>query len=649
MSPSHRRRAAASAVGALALVGGVLAGATPAQAAPTAGAASGVTVARSCAKPTAKNVMACFALRRTDIAAHPASANLAVSGLGPSDLQSAYKLGSGGSGATVAIVDAFDDPNAESDLATYRSNFGLPACTTANGCFKKVNQNGSTTGLPTADTGWAGEISLDLDMVSAVCPSCHILLVEASSASDTPLFTSINTAVSLGAKYVSNSWGGGETSSQTSTDSTYLNHPGVVITVSSGDNGTGAEYPASSRYVTAVGGTSLTRATSTSRGWTESAWNGAGSGCSGFDAKPTWQTVTTGCARRAEADVSAVADPNTGVAVYQTYGASGWSVYGGTSASSPIIASVYALAGTPGASDYPASYPYAHAGNLFDVTSGSNGSCGSPMCTAGAGWDGPTGLGTPNGTAAFTAAGGGTTVTVANPGSRTGTVGTATSLTLSASGGSSYTWTATGLPPGLSIGSTSGTISGTPTTAGTYTVTATATSGTVSGSTTFTWTISPSGGGGGCTASQLLGNPGFETGTASPWAATSGVVSTASGTTVAHGGSYFAWLDGYGSTHTDTLTQSVTIPSTCTSATLSYYLRVTTAETTTSTAYDTLTVKAGSTTLATYSNLNAGAYALRTFNLSSFIGTTVTISFSGTEDSSLQTSFLVDDTSLAVG
>jgi hypothetical protein len=547
-----------SALGALALIG---AASSPAQAAP----AKTVTFERSCARPAAKSVMSCFALRRTDIAAHPASANLAVSGYGPSDLQSAYNLGAGGSGATVAIVDAYDDPNAESDLATYRSNFGLAACTTANGCFRKVNQNGQANPLPSADSGWAGEISLDLDMVSAICPSCHILLVEASSAADTPLFTSINTAVSLGAKYVSNSWGGGEVSSQTSTDSTYLNHPGVVITASTGDDGTGASYPATSRYVTAVGGTSLSRNSST-RGWTESAWNGAGSGCSAYDAKPTWQTVTTNCSRRAEADVSAVANPATGVAVYQTYGASGWSVYGGTSASAPIIASVYALAGTPGASDYPASYPYAHQGNLYDVTAGNNGSCGAPICTAGTGWDGPTGLGTPHGTAAFAAGDGG--------------------------GGG--------------------------------------------------------GGGGGCTATQLLGNPGFETGSAAPWSASSGVVSSASGSTVSHSGSYFAWLDGYGSTHTDTLSQSVTIPSTCTSATLGFYLRITTSESTTSTAYDKLTVKAGSTTLATYSNLNPGAYALRTFNLSAFIGSTVTIAFSGTEDSSLQTSFLVDDASVSV-
>jgi subtilase family serine protease len=326
-------------------------------------------------------------------------------GLGPSDIQSAYKLGSGGSGQTVGIVDANDDPNAESDLAAYRSQFGLPACTSDSGCFKKVNEKGQASPLPAGDTGWAGEISLDVDMVSAACPSCHILLVEADSATIEDLGQSVNTAVTLGAKYVSNSYGATESGTETSSDSQYFSHPGVAVTASTGDSGYGASYPATGAGVTAVGGTSLTK-DSSSRGWTEAAWSGAGSGCSTDVAKPSFQSgVTTGCDKRGEADVSAVADPNTGVAVYQTYGGTGWAVYGGTSASSPIIASVYALAGAPGASDSPNSYPYAHASSLFDVTSGSNGSCSaSVQCKAGTGWDGPTGLGTPNGTAAFAGA-----------------------------------------------------------------------------------------------------------------------------------------------------------------------------------------------------------------------------------------------------
>ena len=237
-------------------------------------------------------------------------------------------------------------------------------------------------------------------------------------------------------------------------------------------------------------------------------------------------------------------------------------------------------------------------------------------------------------------------VTVNNPGSKTGTVGTATSQQMTASGGTgTYSWSASGLPAGLSINASSGLISGTPSTAGTYNVTVTATdTASASGSTSFTWTIS--GTGGGCTApGQKLGNPGFETGSAAPWSASAGVIDSSTGQP-ARTGSWKAWMDGYGSTHTDTLSQSVAIPAGC-SATLSFYLHIDTAETTTTIAYDKLTVKVGATTLATYSNLNKNTgYLLRSFNVSSFAGQTVTVSFSGVEDASLQTSFVIDDTSL---
>jgi hypothetical protein len=642
-------------IGTATAVAGLLASALATPAAQAAPTNPKTKFARVCATPKAK-FAACHAIKRLDVVEPAITPNATPSGYGPTDLRSAYALTASGSGAqTVGIVDAYDDPNAESDLAAYRTQYGLPACTTANGCFRKVNQSGATSPLPVANTGWAGEISLDLDMVSAICPGCHILLVEASTASMTNLGTAVNRAVTMGAKFVSNSYGGPESSSVTSYDSSYFTHPGVVITASSGDSDYDhGSYPATGAHVTAVGGTSLVR-NSSARGWGETVWNttsyteGAGSGCSAYIAKPSFQTsINTACTKRAEADVSAVADPATGVAVYQTYGGSGWAVYGGTSAASPIVASVYALAGDPGASDYPNAYPYSHPANLNDVTSGSNGSCGAPICTAGVGWDGPTGLGTPNGTAAFTSGGGTSGVTVTNPGSKTGTVGTAiSSFTLSASGGTgSYTWSATGLPPGVTIGSSTGTVSGTPTTAGTYTVTATATSGSSSGSTTFTFTIANSGGGG-CVTGQKLGNPGFESGN-TIWSATSGVIGQyGSSGEPTHGGTWDAWLDGYGTTHTDTLTQSVTVPAGCTNSTLSFYLHIDSAETTTSVAYDKLTVKIGSTTLATYSNLNkASGYILRSFNVGSFAGQTVTVSFSGTEDSSLQTSFVVDDTAL---
>jgi serine protease len=244
----------------------------------------------------------------------------------------------------------------------------------------------------------------------------------------------------------------------------------------------------------------------------------------------------------------------------------------------------------------------------------------------------------------------GNTVTVNNPGSQTGTVGTAKSLQMtgSDSGGLALTWSATSLPTGLSINSSSGLISGTPTAAGTFSSTVTAKDSTnASGSATVSWTINPSGGGGGCPSpGQKLGNPGFESGN-TVWASTSGVIGQyGSSGEPTHSGTWNAWLDGYGQTHTDTLSQSVTIPSGC-SATLSFYLHINTAETTTTTAYDKLTVTLGSTTLATYSNLNkASGYALRSFNVSSFAGQTVTLKFTGTEDVSLQTSFVVDDTAV---
>ena len=236
-------------------------------------------------------------------------------------------------------------------------------------------------------------------MVSAACPNCKILLVEASSASLANLAAAVDTAARLGATQISNSYGGNETSNETSMES-HFNHPGVAITVSSGDSGFGVEFPAASQFVTAVGGTTLQRAPGTSRGWTETAWSGAGSGCSAFVPKPSWQT-DTGCANRTVADVSAVADPNTGVAVYDSFKVGGWLVFGGTSVSSPLVASVFALAGNA-AGTVSQSYPYSHASSMHDVTSGSNGVCGgSYLCTAGAGYDGPTGLGTPNAETGF--------------------------------------------------------------------------------------------------------------------------------------------------------------------------------------------------------------------------------------------------------
>ena len=318
-----------------------------------------------------------------------------IGGYGPADLISAYKLPAAPPSAqTVAIVDAFDDPNAEADLGVYRSHFGLPACTTANGCFKKVKPAGTPT-----DVGWAEEISLDVDMVSAICPSCHILLEEGFSNSFSDLAKAVDKAAAAGANAISNSYGGGE--GGFSFESHYK-HSGHMITASSGDSGFagGPQFPADSGHVTAVGGTHLVHATNT-RGWKETVWGGAGSGCSAVSPKPSWQHDPL-CSMRTIADVAAVADPGTGVIVYDSFGISpGFYIFGGTSVASPIIASVFALAGNSSSLTF-GGHVYSHASHLFDVKSGSNGSCGGTyLCTGMKGYDGPTGLGTPNGTGAF--------------------------------------------------------------------------------------------------------------------------------------------------------------------------------------------------------------------------------------------------------
>ena len=620
--------------------------------APTSTATTAPTT-RACPTTVTPGKLACLALKRTDkkplLANQVATPNTIPSGVGygPSQLQSAYNIASAaasqGGSATVAVVDAYDDPTAASDLATYRSAAGLPA---AN--FSKVNQNGQTSPLPStapASDDWTLEESLDLDMVSAICPNCKIVLVEAQDDQGNGLYTAENTAANL-AGYISNSWGGTDSSSDSSMD-TYFNHPGKVITASAGDSGYGVIYPATSKYVVSVGGTTLNTA-SNSRGWTETVWGsssggeGTGSGCSTNESKPSWQT-DTGCSGRTDNDISADANPSTGLAVYDTTNSNGgWNEVGGTSASAPMIAAMYALAGNAGSN--PAQDIYQHTGNLYDVTSGADGSCSpSYLCTAATGYDGPTGWGTPNGLAAFggTSTGGG--VTANNPGNQTGTVGTAVSLQLSASGGTApYTWTASGLPAGLSI-SSSGLISGTPTTAGTSNVTVTAKDSTgATGSASFTWTINPTGGGGCSAPGQKLGNPGFESGN-TVWTTTPAVIGQNGPSEPAHSGTWDAWLDGYGTTHTDTVSQSVTIPAGC-SASLSFYLHIDTSETTTTTAFDKLTVQVGSTTVATFSNLNHNSgYTQHSYNVSSLAGQTVTLKFTGTEDSSLQTSFVLDD------
>jgi hypothetical protein len=637
----------------LAAVASIAALAAPAEA--RSGRAGGTPRAVDvCGEPVQPGHYRCFAQRRHDLGFRStkqirSTAAARPAGLGPADLQSAYHLPSdtAGTGQRVYIVNAYDHPNAEADLATYRRQYGLPPCTTANGCFRKVNQNGVPAPLPPRNADWAGETSMDLDVVSAICPRCGITLVEADDNSDN-LFVAVRTATRMGARFVSLSWGGSETGDEVAYDDRYFTDAGVVYAASTGDDAYqgGVSYPASSPDVVAVGGTSLTRST-TSRGWSETVWRnnvvlGTGSGCSGSERKPAWQTVVPKpvCNRRAVADVSAVADPMTGVAVYQSYGGRGWSVNGGTSASAPIIAATYALAGPPARTDKPATYPYARSGDLYDITSGRNGTC-SPalLCTAAAGWDGPTGLGTPNGVSAFAR---NAAVTVRDPGRQSGTVGAATSLPVIGVGsrGGTLTYAASALPPGLRM-SASGVVTGTPTTAGVFHVTVTARDSTgATGSTSFEWSIAS--GRSRCTG-QLLNNPGFESGEVG-WTVDSGVV-TADGVH-AHGGRNYGWFGGYGTAHTDSAAQAVTIPAGC-SASLTYHLAVETSEPS-ATVSDRFDVLVNGVRVQSLSNRDAGGYASRSVDLSSYAGKTITVTWRDVENDARATSFFLDDTALTL-
>lgn len=529
----------------------------------TASAGSPQVVA-ACDQNVGVGHFACFAERLVTPAPSTGTgrASAAPSGFGPADLSSAYGLGSAPSGAgrRIYVVDAFGDPNAAADLAVYRSRYHLPACTVANGCFQKLNEHGKASPLPALDQGWAVETSVDLDTVSAACPSCAITLIESTDSGDS-LMVAAHEAIVLGAKYVSLSWGAPDDGSDAASDAKYLTPNGVFYAVATGDSGFtgGASYPSTSPYVVAVGGTSLSRDASTSRGWAETAWSDASSGCSTNEAQPARQVpLNTSCAGRAVADVSAVADPATGVAVYDSTDA-GWEVIGGTSAAAPLIAGIAARAGA--ATGSPSAYPYAHAGTFNDVTSGSNsGLClGNVQCQAGPGWDGPTGLGTPRGIASFGSGGGASQVTS-------------------------------------------------------------------------------------CTGNRVS-NPGFEAGPAGWSVASSRIQHTR---TLAHTGSSYALLDSTGHRHTDRLARTVTIPRGC-SATLSYYLRVTSTDHS-RTAHDTLTLTVNGTVRQVRSNLARGAHYTRiTLNLARYAGKRITLAWTGRENARLATGFYLDDIRVTLG
>ena len=407
LSRSFRRIRAAGLL--FAVTGVILAVATTGQAAALPD--SGLTVSPpaehlSCQSSTAHRGVHCLSIWHGTSSTLKAAANTisaaAVTapseGLRPADIRAAYKLPkTGAKNQTIAIVDAYDNPKVESNLAAYRKAFKLPACTTANKCFRKVDQRG-TTKYPVGDPGWGVEISLDVQAVSAACPGCKILLVEADDESYDAIGTAVNTAVQLGAKVVSNSYGGDEFGSMIAIGKKYYTHPGVPIVASSGDDGfTAASFPAVLKSTWAIGGTELIR--TKSGGWTEDAWDGAGSGCSAYITKPSVQKDTH-CGMRTVADISAVADSAEGFAVYDTYGLgldNGWIGVGGTSLSAPLVSAMIGLAGNSVKVADP-SYAYAHRTGLKDVAGGSNGYCGGDyLCTGLKGYDAPTGLGSPSG------------------------------------------------------------------------------------------------------------------------------------------------------------------------------------------------------------------------------------------------------------
>jgi len=426
--------------------------------------------------------------------------------LGPADLQAAYGLTSAstsnGAGETVAIVDAFGDSHIASDLAAYRTQWNLPACNsgTGAGCLTVLNQNGVTSPLPAdpdptipADFSWEDETALDVEMVSAICPNCHIDLFQANSANTPDLGTAENSAAKVD-KFVSNSWGGVDFPGEAVYDSLYFNHPGVVTAFASGDFGYGPSYPAASGLVTSVGGTYLS-SSSNARGYSEAAWTGTGSqadgtgasegvGCSSGEGQPSWQTGTEAaalCQNRMQNDVSAVANAQFGIDIYSSSGDCNTNGafdtpndcrVEGTSVSTPLITSVYALAGNQSANTYPSSYLYqsghaANASDFNDVTSGQVSTCESTQiqrCRAVAGYDGPTGWGSPNGVGAFTSNASGHTISIVNPGNFDLVAGGRYALpsikALDSASGQTLTYSLSGQPSGLAINTTNGVIEG---------------------------------------------------------------------------------------------------------------------------------------------------------------------------------------------
>jgi subtilase family serine protease len=445
---------------------------------------------RACAQTARKGIATCDADIRVEVPAATAGQDGAqrfvvgdgatgkgtigpAGGLTPGDLGTAYGLNeSGGSGQTVGIVDAYNDPNIAADLTTFDTEYGLPACTTGNGCLRVVNQDGGTTPPGNDESGWSVEESLDVEAVHSVCHSCHIILVEANSNGNADLGAAEDEAVALHANEVSNSYGESEAGSSTAYQNDF-NHPGTVITASAGDDGyysydqfgatDAPSIPAAYNTTVSVGGTSLFLNQNGGR-QSESVWNdngpkdyyerlfggafgAGGGGCSNLFSARDWQKSlagwpSTGCGNgRLDNDVAADADYLTGFDIYDSYACdegcdTGWLTIGGTSLSSPIIAAAFALSGGAHGVNYPALTLYGHKAQAYDVTTGGNGycdgqgaaGCGDPnnpevgvvdcdytangtvnvgdrACDALGGYDGPTGVGTPNGSTMFSKTG----------------------------------------------------------------------------------------------------------------------------------------------------------------------------------------------------------------------------------------------------
>ena len=322
----------------------------------------------------------------------------AVSGYSPALIRSGYGITSitnKGAGQVIAIVDAYDNPDAATDLNTFNMQFSIASCTTASGCFKVIYATGTK---PPANSSWAGESSLDIEWSHAIAPKAKIILVEAASASTAALLKAVDVAVQNGATVVSMSWSGGETASEINND-THFNVPHVIFCAASGDGGHGTGYPAASPYVVAVGGTTLRLS---SGAWSsEIAWNGSSGGESTYETEPSYQAGAQTSGKRGIPDVAWDANPSSGVAVYSKTGFGGWAEVGGTSVGSPSWAGLFAVIESSRAAagksllTQPQILLYADAETEYhDITSGTNGSCGA-LCTAKAGYDFVTGIGSP--------------------------------------------------------------------------------------------------------------------------------------------------------------------------------------------------------------------------------------------------------------